>query len=79
MDLDGNRIQNSCKRGDIGLSVSMCMCVQHECTWRTKLTHVLNMPFSWFWYNETVQAHQLAVCGHHASAGARCGYCCHHV
>ena len=42
MDLDGNRILKS---GGIGLSVSMCMCVQHECTWRTKLIH---MPFSRF-------------------------------
>ena len=43
------------KRGDIGQSVSMCMCV--------KLIHVVNMPFSWFWHDETVQAiaNQLAT------------------
>ena len=39
--------------GDTGQSASMCMCV--------KLIHVVNMPFSWFWHDETVQAiaHQL--------------------
>ena len=57
--------------GDTGQSASMCMCV--------KLIHVVNMPFSWFWHDETVQAiaHQLATMPQ--QGGARCGYCCHHA
>ena len=57
--------------GDIGQSASMCMCV--------KLIHVVYMPFSWFWHDETVQAIARQLATMPQQGRARCGYFCHHA